>query len=173
MIYMFKAIHYCQLMYLRTCEICLEIHEFDPEKLFSAPGLACQTALNKTEVKLDLLTDTNMLLMVEKDIQGGICHFIYQYKKANTNTKYIKDYDKNKKSSYLQYWDVKILSGCVMSQKLLVHNFEWIKVTSQFNEDFIKNYNEESCEGYFLVADVQQTEKLHDFIIIYHFYQKE
>ena len=38
-----------------------------------------------------------MLLMVEKDIQGGICHFIYQYKKANTNTKYIKDYDKNNK----------------------------------------------------------------------------
>ena len=75
----------------------LEIHEFDPEKLFSAPGLACQAALNKTEVKLDLLTDTNMLLMVEKDIQGGICHFIYQYKKANTNTKYIKDYDKNNK----------------------------------------------------------------------------
>ena len=75
----------------------LEIHEFDPEKLFSAPGLACQAALNKTEVKLDLLTDTNMLLMVEKGIQGGICHFIYQYKKANTNTKYIKDYDKNNK----------------------------------------------------------------------------
>ena len=48
-------------MYLRTCEICLEIHEFDPEKLFSAPGLACQAALNKTEVKLDLLTDTNVI----------------------------------------------------------------------------------------------------------------
>ena len=49
-----------------------------------------------------------------------------------------------------------------MSQKLLVNNFEWIEDTSQFNEDFIKNYNEESGEGYFLEADVQYIEKLHE-----------
>ena len=49
-----------------------------------------------------------------------------------------------------------------MSQKLLVNNFEWIKDTSQFNEDFIKNYNEESDEGYFLEVDVQYLEKLHE-----------
>ena len=47
-----------------------------------------------------------------------------------------------------------------MSQKLLVNNFEWIKDTSQFNEDFIKNYNEESNEGYFLEVEVQYLEKL-------------
>ena len=50
-----------------------------------------------------------------------------------------------------------------MSQKLPVSNFGWIKDTSQFNEDFIKNYNEESDEGYFLEVDVQYPEKLHDF----------
>ena len=49
-----------------------------------------------------------------------------------------------------------------MSQKLPVNNFEWIKDTSQFNEDFIKNYNEESDEGYFLEVDVQYLEKLHE-----------
>ena len=49
-----------------------------------------------------------------------------------------------------------------MSQKLLVNNFEWIKDTSQFNEDLIKNYNEESNEGYFLEVDVQYLEKLHE-----------
>ena len=42
-----------------------------------------------------------------------------------------------------------------MSQKLPVSNFDWIKDTSQFNEDFIKNYNEESDEGYFVEIDVQ------------------
>ena len=47
-----------------------------------------------------------------------------------------------------------------MSQKLLVYNFEWIKDTSQFNEDFIKDYNEESDEGYFNEVDVQYIEKL-------------
>ena len=101
-----------------------------------------------------------MLLMVEKGIRGGICHSIYRYAKANN--KYMKDYDKNKESSYLQYWDVNNLYGWAMSQKLPVNNFEWIKDTSQFNEDFIKNYNEESDEGYFLEVDVQYLEKLHE-----------
>ena len=49
-----------------------------------------------------------------------------------------------------------------MSQKLLVNNFEWIEDTCQFNKDFVKNYNEESDEGYFLKVDVQYLEKLHE-----------
>ena len=74
----------------------------------------------------------------------------------------MKDYDKNKESSYIQYWDANNLYGWAMLQKLPVNNFEWIKDTSQFNEDFIKNYNEESDEGYFLEVDVQYLEKLHE-----------
>ena len=49
-----------------------------------------------------------------------------------------------------------------MSQKLLLNNHEWIEDTSQFNEDFIKNYNEEKDEGYFLKVDVQYIQKLHE-----------
>ena len=101
-----------------------------------------------------------MLLMVEKGIRGGIGHSIYRYAKANN--KYMKDYDKNKESSYIQYWDVNNLYGWAMLQKLPVNNFEWIKDTSQFNEDFIKNYNEESDEGYFLEDEAQCLEKLHE-----------
>ena len=62
----------------------------------------------------------------------------------------MQDYDKNKKSSYLKYWDVNNLYDWAMFQELPVNIFEWIEETSQFNEDFIKNYNEESDEGYFL-----------------------
>ena len=50
-----------------------------------------------------------------------------------------------------------------MSQKLPVNNFEWIRYTSQFNEDFIKSYNEEIDEGYFLEANVEYLDKLHEF----------
>ena len=78
-----------------------------------------------------------MLLMVEKGIKRGICHSIYRYAKANN--KYMKRYDKNKESSYLQYWDVKNLYGWAMLQKLPINDFEWIKDTSQFNEDLIKS----------------------------------
>ena len=67
----------------------------------------------KTKVKLDLFTDINILLMVEKGIRGGVCHSIYRYTKANN--KYMKDYDKNKKLLYLQYWDMNNLYGSVMS----------------------------------------------------------
>ena len=74
----------------------------------------------------------------------------------------MKYYDKNKESSYVQYWDVNNLYGWTMTQKLPVNNLEWIKDTSQFNEDFTKNYNEESDEWYFLEVDVQYLEKLHE-----------
>ena len=49
-----------------------------------------------------------------------------------------------------------------MSQKLPVNNFDWIKDTSQFNENFIESYNEESDEGCFLEVNVQCLEKLHE-----------
>ena len=98
--------------------------------------------------------------MVERGIRGGICHSIYRYAKANN--KYMKDYDKNKESSYIQYWDVNNLNGWVFTKKLPADNFEWTKDISQFNDDFIKNYNEESDEVYFLEVDVQYPEKLHE-----------
>ena len=96
--------------------MCLKVYKVDPAHFISAPGLAWQAALKKTKVKLKFLTDSDMLLMVEKCIRGGICHTIHQYVKANN--KYMKDYDKNKESSYLKYCDVNDLSGWTMSQML-------------------------------------------------------
>ena len=98
--------------------------------------------------------------MVEKGIRGGICHAIYRY--ALGNNKYMKDYDKNKESWYIQYWDVNNLYGWAISQKPPVNNFAWIKNTSQFTEDFIKTYNQENVEGYFLEIDIQYLDKLHE-----------
>ena len=70
-------------------KICLKIYQLDPAKFLSAPGLAWQAALKQTEVKLELLTDIDMLLMVGKGIRGGICNKIHQYAKANN--KYMED----------------------------------------------------------------------------------
>ena len=79
--------------------MCLKFYNLGPAKSISAPGLAWQAVLKKTEVKLELLTDIHMLLMVEKGVRAGICLAINQYAKANN--KYMKDYD-NKESSYLK-----------------------------------------------------------------------
>ena len=94
MICILKVIHYFyNTLYYYVFKIfrklCLKIYELDPAKFLSDPGLALQAALKKTEVKLKLLSNINMLLMVEKRIRGGICHAIHRYAKANN--KYMKE----------------------------------------------------------------------------------
>ena len=79
---------------------------FDAVQFLPAPGLAWQAPLQKTEVKLELLSDIDMLLMLEKSIRREIFHAIHRY--AKDNNKYMKKYDKNKESPYLKYWDVNI-----------------------------------------------------------------
>ena len=70
-------------------------------------------SLLKTKVKLELLTNIDMLLMAEKGIRGRICHAIHKHTKANN--KYIKNYYKNIESSYLMYLDANNLYEWAMS----------------------------------------------------------
>ena len=76
----------------------------------------------KTNIKLELLTDYDMLLMVEEGIRGGICHSIQRYMRANN--KYMKNYDKNEESLYIQYLDANNLYGWAMCPKLPVNSFK-------------------------------------------------
>ena len=99
-----------------------------------------------------------MLLIVEKEIRGGIYHLIHKYAKGNN--KYMKNYDKDKESSYLKYLDANNLCAWAMSQKLPVNRFKWVEELSQFKDDFIKNYNEDSNSGYFLEVDVKYPKNL-------------
>ena len=73
-------------------EKCIEIYDLDPSYFFSAPGLEWQACLKKTSVKLELLTDYQMLLMVDAGIRGGMCQPTHRYAKANN--KHMKNYDK-------------------------------------------------------------------------------
>ena len=78
---------------------CLKVCELDPAHFLSLPGLAWQACLKKTNAELELLTDYDMLLMVEEGIRGGICHSIHKHAKANN--KYMKNYNESKESSYI------------------------------------------------------------------------
>ena len=90
----------------------------------------------------------------------GICHSIHRY--AKVNNKYMKKYNKNEESSYIQYLDANILYGWAMSQKLPVNDFKWINNVSKINEKFIKNYDEDSDKGYIIEVDVNYPKRLHD-----------
>ena len=131
---------------------CIEIYGFDPSYFYSVPGLGWQACLKKTDEKLELLTNYQMLLVTEEGIRGGMCQSVHRY--ANANNKYMKNYNKKIESLYLTYLDVNNLYG--WAQKLPVNGFMWYnKYLSDFNEDFVKNYNENSDERYFLEVDVE------------------
>ena len=104
---------------------CMEIYGLDPAHFLSAPRLAWQACLKKTKVELELLTDIDMLLMVEKGIRGGICQAIHRH--AKVNNKYMKNYNKDIISSYLLYLDAINLYRWAMSQKRRINSFKWVE----------------------------------------------
>ena len=95
--------------------------------------------------------------MTEEVIRGEICQTTQRYAKANNE--YIKNYNKNNESSYIEYLDANNLYGWAISQKLPVKGFKWVKQKniSIFNEDFIKRYDEDCNKGYFLELDVKYS----------------
>ena len=139
-------------MCLKTLERkCFEIFQLDPVKR-SSRIKTWEAAVNKAGLKLELLTDIDMLLMVKKRIRCVICHPINRYVKGNN--KYMKDYDENKESSYLTYYNVKNLYGRTMSQKFPVNSFELVEDNFQFNEGFTKSYNEEKSYNDAILIEV-------------------
>ena len=137
-------------------DMCIKEYELDPAHFVSLPGLAWQACLKKTNIELELLTDYDMLLMVEKGTRGGICHSIHRYAKANN--KYMQNYNNNEESSYIQYLDANNLYGWV-------NGFKWLdtsETSNKINEDFIKNYNENNDKGYILEVDVKYPKRLHE-----------
>ena len=139
---------------------CLKNYGLDPTHFISLPGLAWQACLKKTNVELELLTDYDMLLMIEEGIRGGICHVVNRY--ASANNHYMKDYDKNKESSYIQYLDANNLYGAPMSKKLPMKGFKWMDDISRIDKEFIKEYDENSNKGYVLEVDVNYPQELYD-----------
>ena len=94
-----------------------------------------------------------------KKLLGEMCQSTHRYAKANN--KYMKSYEKKIESSYLTYLDTNNLYGWAMSQKLPVNGFMWYNDhLSDFNDDFTKNYNENSDEEYFLEIDIDYTKQL-------------
>ena len=142
-------------------DLCLKIYGLDPVYYFTAPGLAWDACLKMTSVKLELLSDSNMLLMFEEGIRGGISIISNRYGEANN--KYMrKGFNKNKPSKYLMYLDANNLYGCAMSKKLPTHGFKWLldrEIGKLFNNQVLQVWEKIPC---ILEVDLEYPETLHD-----------
>ena len=130
MIYMCKVTLLLADVFENFSDMCIKEYELDPAHFLSLPGLAWQACLQKTNIELELLTDYDMLLMVKEGIRGGICHSIHRY--AKVNNKYLKIYNNNEDSSYIQYLDANDFYGWAMSKKLPVNGFKWVDNNERF-----------------------------------------
>ena len=108
-------------------DTCLKHYSLDPVHFYTVPGFTWKPCLKKTGVRLELLTDPDMLLMFERGIGGGITQAVHRY--ALANSKYMGDHcDPNKESSYLQCLDANNLYGWAMSQPLPTSKFKWVDI---------------------------------------------
>ena len=137
--------------------ICLKDYGLDPCHYYSAPGLSWDALLKMTNVNLDLISDIDQQLFIEKGMRGGIRTITHRH--AVANNKYMKGYNPELESSYLMYLDANNLYGWAMSQSLPTGDFRWIP-----SEDFIlENYTNDTRKGVILEVDLEYPEELHDF----------
>ena len=132
--------------------ICIKNYKLDPAHYYTAPGLAWDAALKVTEVELELLSDIDMLLMVEKGIRGGVSMISNRYGQAND--KYMgKSFIDTILSTYIAYLDANNLYGWAMSKPLPTHGFKWMKVSE------LETCEKHSC---ILEVDLEYPRSLHD-----------
>ena len=132
--------------------ICMENYKLDPAHYFTAPGIAWDACLKMTDAKLELLTDIDMLLMIEKGIRGGISMISNRYGKSNN--KYMGNkFNISEPSKYIQYLDANNLYGAAMSMKFPTHGFKWM------NDKELPVWRKIPC---ILEVDLEYPKELHD-----------
>ena len=141
-------------------DLCLKNYGLDPVYYYTAPGLSWDAMLKMTKINLELLSDVDMLLMIEKGIRGGISIISNRYGKANN--KYMVDFNDLEPSKYLMYMDDNNLYGCGMSEKLPIHSFKWLtnkEIENLYNQQIVQIWEKTPC---ILEVDLEYPEELHD-----------
>ena len=137
--------------YLKHCGL-------DPAHYYTSPGLSWDALLKHTGIKLELLTDCNMYLFIEKGMRGGISTEMQRYAKASNPN--LHDYDSDKETSYILYLDANNLYGWAMSQPLPVGNFRWMRTMP--TEKQIMPWQVKRKTGFILEVDLEYPQELHD-----------
>jgi len=140
-------------------DVCFGNYKLDPAHYFSAPGLAWDAMLKKTNVNLQLLDDIDMVHMLQKGIRGGVSMISQKYAKANNHM--FPDYDKTKPSSWITYLDMNNLYGTAMCESLPVKSFSWLDDHEIATFD-VMSILDDSDTGYILEVDLEYPFHLHD-----------
>jgi hypothetical protein len=135
---------------------CLLVYKLDPAHYYTSPGLAFDALLKKSEVNLELLTNYDMFLMIEKGMRGGTSMVSKRFSKANNPN--VPDFDETKEKSHIIYLDANNLYGWAMAQYLPTGKFQWVDVP--LTE--IINTPKDSDKGYILEVDLEYPAKLHN-----------
>ena len=138
-------------------ETCFQYYKLDPAHYYSAPGLSWSACLKMTGIELELISDVDMYLMIEKGLRGGMS--VISHRKAEANNKYMKTYDPEKPSKFITYLDANSLYSWSMIQYLPYGGFKWIDPES-FSLDTVRA---DSDEGHILEVDLTYPKELHDF----------
>ena len=138
-------------------KLCLQQYGLDPAHYFTSPGLSWDALLKKTGVELELLTDYEMHMFVERGIRGGISMVSKRHAKANNPL--VSDYDESKPNSYIMYLDANNLYGWAMSKPLPKSGFKWKRVMP--TEEEILNKKENDKKGWILEVDLEYPPELH------------
>ena len=131
---------------------CLAYYKLDPLHYISAPGLAWDAMLKMTCINLELITDIDMQLFIEKGIRGGTSYIAHRH--AEANNKYMKNFDPIKFISYILYLDANNLYGWAMSQPLPFGNFKWVE-----SDGVIRK---QEGIGHIYEVDLEYPKELHD-----------
>ena len=137
-------------------ETCYQYYKLDPAHYYSAPGLAWKGCLKMTGIELELISDVDMYLMIEKGLRGGMS--VISHRKAEANNKYVHSYDPEKPSKYITYLDANSLYSWSMIQYLPYGGFKWID-PGGFNLDGVRA---DSDKGHILEVDLSYPKELHD-----------
>ncbi|XP_066590764.1 uncharacterized protein [Prorops nasuta] len=128
---------------------CIHNYRLDPVHYFSLPSYTWEVMLFYTDIKLELVTDIDMLTFIERGIIGGLIQCSNRYAKANN--KFLSNYNSSESPRYLKYFDVNNLYGWAMSQALPFGQFEWVENCENFN---VNDYADDSDTGYIIEVDL-------------------
>ncbi|XP_051176791.1 uncharacterized protein LOC127291633 [Leptopilina boulardi] len=136
---------------------CIIAYGLDPAHYYTTPGLTWDAMLKYTNIRLELLTDIDMVMYIERGIRGGVSQCCNRYAKANNP--YMTNYNENDETSYIVYFDANNLYGWAMVQSLPYGGFEWIE---NIDNNFDFNISDDGPIGYILEVDLDYPEELHD-----------